>query len=44
VITQEGRVDPSSKKPKIPNICERFGVKYLNVYQLIRMRGLRLSG
>jgi Domain of unknown function (DUF4411) len=44
VITQEGHVDASSRKPKIPNICEHFGVEYMNLYQLVRLRNLRLSG
>jgi hypothetical protein len=36
VVTMEVAVDPSSTKVKIPNICAKFGVDCLNIYQLLR--------
>jgi hypothetical protein len=43
VVTHESRVDQGSKKPKIPNICEHFGVEYTKIYDLIRLRGFSLG-
>jgi hypothetical protein len=36
VVTQETLVGNESKKLKIPNICRKFGVKYIGTYQLLR--------
>lgn len=44
VVTHEARVDASSTKPKIPNICERFRVEYIKLYELLRIRGARFGG
>jgi hypothetical protein len=44
VVTHEARVVASSTKPKIPNICERFGVEYVKLYDLLRLRGARFGG
>jgi hypothetical protein len=44
VVTHEARVDASSRKPKIPNICEHFGIRYIKLYDLLRIRGARLGG
>jgi hypothetical protein len=35
VVTFEKRVDPTSRKPKIPNVAEIFGVKTLNIWELL---------
>lgn len=35
VVTQERLDPPSSKKVKIPNICQEFGVPYTTKYQLL---------
>jgi len=35
VVTQEVLAPASSRKIKIPNVCRRFGVEYLNTFQLL---------
>ncbi|MDP5030215.1 DUF4411 family protein [Paraglaciecola sp.] len=35
VVTHEALVPDNSQKVKIPNICEQFGVEYINTYQLL---------
>jgi hypothetical protein len=39
VVTFEKRVAPTSKKPKIPNVADRFGVKTLDIYRLLHELG-----
>jgi hypothetical protein len=39
VVTHETLVDISSKKAKIPNVCEVFGVPYINTYGMMRALG-----
>ena len=41
VVTQEAQVPPNSTRVKIPNICEQFGVPWINMYQMLRE--LRIS-
>ncbi|WP_421179768.1 DUF4411 family protein [Aeromonas enteropelogenes] len=36
VVTQEGFVDPSSRKVKVSNICREFAVPCINTYDLFR--------
>jgi len=36
VVTQERLVSSESKKVKIPNICKKFGVLYIDTYQMLR--------
>lgn len=36
VVTMEKLVGINSRKVKIPNICNHFGVEWLNTYQLLR--------
>ncbi|MGL5841817.1 MAG: DUF4411 family protein [Aeromonas hydrophila] len=36
VVTQEGSVNPSSRKVKVPNICREFAVPCINTYDLLR--------
>lgn len=43
VVTQEVKVSASSKKVKIPNVAEVFGVGCLNTYQMIRQLGASLE-
>lgn len=33
---------PTSKKPKIPDVCEKLDVKCLNVYEMARELGMSL--
>jgi hypothetical protein len=35
VVTHEAYVPSNSKKVKIPNICKKFDVEYINTYQLL---------
>lgn len=36
VVTHEALVAPNTKKVKIPNICQQFGVPCLNTFQFLR--------
>lgn len=36
VVTQEKLVGSESKKVKIPNICRKFSVLYIDTYQMLR--------
>ncbi len=35
VVTLEAKVGDNATKVKIPNICEKFGVRYITPYQLL---------
>ena len=39
VVTQETRADENSRRAKIPNVCDAFGVETLNTYQMLRELG-----
>lgn len=40
VVTFETLVDSTSKKCKVPNICQRYGVEWLNLYKVVaRIKG-----
>lgn len=43
VITHEKPVGPESQKIKIPNICDYFGVNYMNPYEMLRELGARFT-
>lgn len=36
VVTHEQRNPKASSKVKIPNVCEHFGVRCIDVYQMLR--------
>jgi hypothetical protein len=42
VVTLEMPVASASSKIRIPNVCRRFKVPYLNTYALLRTLGVRL--
>ena len=42
VVTHEKKDGPGSKKVKIPAICEEFGVPYLSVFELMRIKRVEL--
>ena len=42
VVSLEREVPPTSKKAKIPNVCEHFGVEYPSLFGMLRQLGLRL--
>lgn len=39
VVTREALVSPDSKKVKIPNVCQVFGVEYVDTYTFLRNTG-----
>lgn len=43
VVTKENKVTASDKKVKIPNVCERMGVRCINDFDMIRELGIRFS-
>ena len=40
VVTLELRVAASSQQVKIPNVCDDFGIRWINTYQLLRELGV----
>lgn len=42
VVTLEVLVGNNSKKVKIPNICEQFGVKYVDLREMMKSLGMRV--
>lgn len=36
VVTQESLAPAGTKKIKIPNVCQEFGVEYINTFQLLQ--------
>lgn len=42
VVTMEVKVARNSTKPKIPNICEHFGVRWIDTYEMLRRLGGKL--
>lgn len=43
VVTHESKAGPGTKKVKIPNICEEFGVDYCNVFEVMREKRINLK-
>ena len=43
VVTQETRVGDNSRRVKIPNVCDFFGVESLNVYEMLRALGATIG-
>jgi len=41
VVTHEKRTGPGAKQPKIPNVCDLFGLRSTKIYDLLRARGFR---
>ena len=42
VVTLETKVSPSSTKAKIPNVCERFDVEWIPMFEMLRELRMRL--
>ena len=40
VVTHEQKNPAISNKVKIPNVCGHFGVRYIDVYLMLRERGV----
>ena len=36
VVTSENHANPGARRPKIPDVCDHFGVKYLNILDYFR--------
>lgn len=43
VVTHESRVPDDSQVPKIPNVCDQFGIKTINTFELLDRLGVRLG-
>ncbi len=43
IVTLEKFEPNSKKKIKIPNVCNRFNVRYLNTVELLRTMGIKFS-
>lgn len=42
VVTQEKLIiDPNTTKIKIPNLCQQFGVKYTNLFDMLKQLNVR---
>lgn len=42
VVTRERKTGPGSQEVKIPNICEEFGVQFMNQAELLRKFSVKL--
>jgi len=36
VVSHESRLEPNTKKVKVPNICDQFNVHCISTFQLLR--------
>ncbi len=43
VVTHESKVGVGTKKVKIPNICEVFGVDYTNLFEVMKAKKVKLK-
>lgn len=43
VVTKEAKETQSEKRVRIPNVCEKMGVRCINDFQMIREIGIRFS-
>ena len=43
VVTKENKVTSSDKRVKIPNVCEKMGVRCITDFDMIRELGIRFS-
>jgi len=43
VITQERKVPPASKKVKIPNVCDHFGIEWFDTFDLLKKLNVKLN-
>lgn len=42
VVTRESKVDKTSKTPKVPNVCEKFDVPFIQTFAMFKTLGLKL--
>jgi hypothetical protein len=43
ILTEEKK-SGNPDKPKIPNVCEYYGIRYINLISLLREQGLKFGG
>jgi hypothetical protein len=43
VVTQERKVSASSKRVKIPNVCEHFGIECFDTFALLKKLNVKLN-
>jgi hypothetical protein len=43
VVTQEQKVTSASKKVKIPNVCDHFGIEWCDTFELLKRLKVTLS-
>lgn len=43
VVTHESKAGDGTKKVKIPNICEVFGVDYTNLFEVMKAKKVKLK-
>lgn len=41
VVSHESRLEPTTKKVKVPNVCDAFGVSCINTFELLRTLSAR---
>ena len=44
VVTHEKAAPDAKNKVPIPNICQEFGIQYVDTFEMMRRLGIRLSG
>jgi hypothetical protein len=44
VVSHESRLDPSAKKPKIPNVCHAFGIGCIGLPAMLKALKFRFGG
>jgi len=42
VVTRESKVDKTSQTPKVPNVCERFDIPFIQTFAMFKVLGLKL--
>ncbi|MCK4269217.1 MAG: DUF4411 family protein [Methanogenium sp.] len=43
VVTHEAKAGPGTKKVKIPNVCEIFDVRYTTIFDLMKIKKVKLK-
>ena len=42
VVTRESKVDKTSQTPKVPNVCEKFDVPFIQTFDLLKLLKFKL--
>ncbi|HZR33484.1 MAG TPA: DUF4411 family protein [Terriglobales bacterium] len=42
VVTRESKVDKTSQTPKVPNVCEKFDVPFIETKELLKLLKFKL--